>query len=335
MSGQEPRTPLLAVRDLAVHFDAPHAASGVARAVDGVGFEVGEGEVLALFGESGSGKSVTARAILGLIERPGRIVSGSIRFAGRELVGLAEPDYRRVRGREIALVFQDPAAALNPVLTLGEQLCEAPRAHLGLSAAAATERATALLGELGFDGDSSWLARFPHQLSGGQRQRAALAQALLCEPKLVLADEPTTALDPTLVATVVELLRRRARGVGVLWITHDLRVARSIARRAVVLYAGRVVETGPLAELARAPRHPYTRALFDARPSATRRGSPLIAPLGSAGDPSAWPSGCRFHPRCPFADAACAAVEPALAFSLATDLDRGVACHHPLAGAER
>ncbi|MCC6406030.1 MAG: ABC transporter ATP-binding protein [Planctomycetes bacterium] len=329
MNARELRTPLLAVRDLAVHFDAPHSASGVARAVDGVGFEVGEGEVLALFGESGSGKSVTARAILGLVERPGRLVAGSIRFAGRELVGLAESDYRRVRGREIALVFQDPAAALNPVLTLGEQLCEAPRAHLGLTAAAARERATALLGELGFDGDSGWLARFPHQLSGGQRQRAALAQALLCEPKLVLADEPTTALDPTLVATVVELLRRRAseRGTGVLWITHDLRVARSIASRAVVLYAGRVVETGPLAELSRSPRHPYTRALFDARPSATRRGSPLLAPQGSAGDPSAWPSGCRFHPRCPFADAACAAIEPALA--------RGVACHHPLAEAGR
>ncbi|MCK6448971.1 MAG: ATP-binding cassette domain-containing protein [Planctomycetes bacterium] len=326
--------PRLVVRGLDVRFDvrrssgadtrgaedpraeAPRAESigAEAHVVDGLDFELRAGEVLALLGESGSGKSVTARALLGLVDPPGRIVAGSVRFEGRELCGLDEAAWRRVRGREIALVFQDPPATLNPVLTLGEQLCEAPRAHLGLSTNAAAERARALLAELGLDGGEPWLARYPHQLSGGQRQRAALAQALLCEPKLVIADEPTTALDPTLVAVVVELLRRRTRelGTSVLWITHDLRVARMLAQRAIVLYAGRVVEEGPLGELARAPRHPYTQALFAARPGAEKRGRPLSTARGAAGDPTRWPSGCRFHPRCPFADARCAELSPEL-----------------------
>lgn len=323
------REPLLSVRGLDVRFAVPGSAD--ARAVDGVSFDLAAGEVLALLGESGSGKSVTARAILGLIQRPGRIAAGSIRFEGRELVGLGEAEYRRVRGREVALVFQDPPAALNPVLTLGEQLCEAPRTHLGLSRGAAQARAATLLDELGLEDGVRWLGRYPHQLSGGQRQRAALAQALACEPKLVLADEPTTSLDPTLVAVVVELLRRRAlaRSCAVLWITHDLRVARALAGRALVLYAGQVVESGPMAELARAPRHPYTRALFDARLSAARRGEPLLAPSEAAGDPTSWPSGCRFHPRCPLADALCARDAP----ELRTDGARAVACHRPLAEA--
>ncbi|MCE9593512.1 MAG: ABC transporter ATP-binding protein [Planctomycetes bacterium] len=316
---------LLSVRDLAVWFDTPR---GPARAVDGVGFELSAGERIALLGESGSGKTVTAQALLGLVDRPGRIVSGSIRWRGRELVGLDAREYRRIRGREIALVFQDPPAALNPVLSIGEQLTEAPRTHLGLSAASARDRAASLLGELGFEEGGRWLERFPHQLSGGQRQRAALAQALICDPALVLADEPTTALDPTLVFTVIELLRRRAReqGTAVLWITHDLRVARSIAERAVVLYAGRVVERGELAELARAPRHPYTRALFDARLEAAIRGRALAAPVGTSGDPTDWPSGCRFRRRCAFADDHCATWTP----ELVGDARHAIACHHPL-----
>lgn len=333
--------PRLVVRGLDVRFTVRSVGVGdsrtaEARVVDGLDFELGVGEVLALLGESGSGKSVTARALLGLVEPPGRIVAGSVRFEGRELCGLDGEAWRRVRGREIALVFQDPPATLNPVLTLGEQLCEAPRAHLGLSASAAAERARALLAELGLSGDEPWLARYPHQLSGGQRQRAALAQALLSEPKLVIADEPTTALDPTLVAVVVELLRRRTRerGTSVLWITHDLRVARMLAERAVVLYAGRVVEHGPLGELARSPRHPYTQALFAARPGAEKRGRPLSTSRGVAGDPTRWPSGCRFHPRCPFADARCVELAPELRPGPRDPREpsssRAVACHHPL-----
>jgi peptide/nickel transport system ATP-binding protein len=318
-------TPLLEVRALGVHLTTPR---GVARALDGVDFHIDAGETVALLGESGAGKSVCARALLGLVEPAGRIVSGSVRFAGRELTSLAPDELRRVRGRELAWIFQDPAAALNPVLTIGEQLCEAPRAHLGLSLASARERAVELLEELGLAEGERWLERFPHQLSGGQRQRAALAQALLCEPRLVLADEPTTALDPTLVATVIACLRRRVteRATAVLWITHDLRVARALAARALVLYAGRLVETGPLAELARVPRHPYTAALFAARLENASPGEPVPVVRGAAGDPTAWPTGCRFHPRCPRADERCAEAEPALAENGA----RRLACHHPL-----
>jgi peptide/nickel transport system ATP-binding protein len=325
---------LLEVRGLKTYF---RTTAGLVRAVDGISFSVEEGEVLALVGESGSGKSVTSLSILGLVPRPaGFHAGGEILFRGRDLAALAEKDRRPLRGRDISLVFQDPANALNPVMSCGDQVAEGLRLR-GASAAEARAKALALFREVGIPDPERRLREYPHEMSGGMRQRVVIAMALAGGPALLVADEPTTALDVTVQAQILELLlaEREARGMGLLLITHDLGVVAETADRVAVMYAGKIVETGAVEEIFNHPRHPYTRALLDAVPALAPEGAPARGIEGTVPDPSAFPSGCRFHPRCPRADARCAAEEPA--FNDPGDRgDRsggGFACHHPLEAA--
>jgi oligopeptide/dipeptide ABC transporter ATP-binding protein len=305
---------LLDVRGLAVAFDTE---AGPRRAVDDVSFSVDAEERVALVGESGSGKTVTGLALLGLIDPPGRVVDGSIRFDGRELVGASERDYRLVRGREIAMVFQDSLTALNPSLRIGDQVAEAVSVHdSGASRGAAASRAHELLELVGIgDGDGPVRARdYPHQLSGGMRQRVVLAIALANRPKLLVADEPTTALDVTTQAQILALLDelRAEMGLALLFITHDLGVAAGIADRVVVMYAGRVVEEAEASDLFSVPRHPYTRGLLDSSPRLGSVRGVLPAIAGQPPGLSEIPPGCAFHPRCGFAEPRCAEAVPPL-----------------------
>ncbi len=303
---------MLEVRDLEVSFPA---VSGEARAVRGASFRLERGEILGMVGESGSGKTLTALAVLGLVPAPGRIAAGSIRLEGRELRDLAEKDYRKVRGGRIGLVFQEPSAALNPVLTIGSQIVEAIRAHLPLSKREARQRAARLLADLAVPEPEERMRLYPHELSGGQRQRALLAIALAASPDLLLADEPTTALDVTVQAQVLELLAtlRREKGLGILLVSHDLGVVAEVCDRLLVLYAGQVVEEGPTGEVLAAPAHPYTRALLAAVPRAGegRAAGPLASIPGAVPALDALPPGCVFHPRCADAVARCRESEPA------------------------
>jgi peptide/nickel transport system ATP-binding protein len=313
--------PLLSVRDLGVAFDTE---AGVVRAVDGVSFDIYPGETLALVGESGSGKSVTAMSILRLIERGrGRVVAGRILFEGRELSSLAEDDVRSVRGNRIAMVFQEPMSSLNPVFTLGSQIGEPLMIHRGLSAKRARAQAIELLALVNMPAPERRVDEYPHQLSGGMRQRAMLAMALSCRPSLLIADEPTTALDVTVQAQILELLTRLQAelGMSILLITHDLGVVASMAHRAIVMYAGRVVEQADVLGLFDNPRHPYTAGLFDSLPrlgaphgaSGGRVGPGRLRPIeGSVPDALAFPSGCRFHPRCRYAFEPCSRTAPSL-----------------------
>jgi oligopeptide/dipeptide ABC transporter ATP-binding protein len=302
---------LLEVRDLEIVFPVGGKELAVVR---GVSFDVGRGEIVGLVGESGSGKSLSALALLGLIPPPGRIRRGSIRLAGRELVGLGEAALRPVRGGRIGLVFQEPSAALNPVLTVGTQIVEAIRAHRPMPRREARRRAEELLARLAVPDPRRRLAEYPHQLSGGQRQRVLVAIALAAGPDLLVADEPTTALDVTLQAQVLDLFRdlRRDLGLGLLLITHDLAVVAGTCDRVAVMYAGQIVECGPTAELFAAPAHPYTRGLLASLPeigSPAPRGELPAIPgqVPSAGD---LPPGCPFHPRCEARLADCATSEP-------------------------
>ena len=266
--------PVLAVEDLKTHF---FARSGVVKAVDGVSFTVGEGEVLGLVGESGSGKTVTGFSILGLVDPPGRVVAGSIRFAGAELVGCQPETLRAIRGRRIAMVFQDPMMTLNPVLRIDTQMIEAIRAHERVSDKAARARARAALVAVGIASPDERLKSYPHQFSGGMRQRVAIAIALLHRPQLLIADEPTTALDVTIQSQIlaeVQALCAEA-GTALIWITHDLAVVAGLADRIAVMYAGRIVEEGPVDAVLAHPLHPYTRGLIGSVPSRNRRGQPL------------------------------------------------------------
>jgi len=307
--------PLLAVQELSVRIER---AQGAVRPCERVSFTLDAGETVGLVGESGCGKSVTALALLGLLPRPGgRYAGGSIRLEGRELVGASEDELSRLRGRRIAAVFQDPGTSLNPYLTLGEQLVEGPMHHLGLARREAAARAEALLARVGIPDARLRLRAYPHQLSGGQRQRVMIAMALACEPALLVADEPTTALDVTLQAQILELLQdlRRERGLGVLLVSHDLGVVAELCDRVLVLYGGRIVEEGPTADVLARPAHPYTAALLRALP---RLDGPRAARLAALpGLPPALdvpaPDACRFAPRCALARAACLAGEPALA----------------------
>jgi oligopeptide/dipeptide ABC transporter ATP-binding protein len=280
--------------------------------LDGVTFDVLEGETLALVGESGSGKTVTALSILRLLDPPGFVAAGEALWRGRDLLALGTGEMRGVRGREIAMVFQDPLAALNPVITAGRQVEEAVLAHERLSRSAARERSAGLLEEVGIP--RARATAFPHQLSGGMRQRVLLAMALASRPRLLIADEPTTALDVTVQAQILRLLRevQRSRGMSVLLITHDMGVVAELADRVAVMYAGRIVETGPAAAVFDSPRHPYTAALFDAMPRPGASRGPLRAIPGEAPSPSRWPAGCRFHPRCGMSIPACASGPPPL-----------------------
>ncbi len=305
---------LLEVQDLRTHL---LTAGGVVKAVDGVSLDVREGETVALVGESGCGKSMTALSILRLVPQPaGRIVGGQVLFAGRDLLALDEEAMRRVRGKEIAMVFQEPMTSLNPVLTIGRQLTEPPEIHLGMTAGAARERAVELLGLVGISDPERRLAQYPHQFSGGMRQRIMIAMALSCNPSLILADEPTTALDVTIQAQILELMKDLSRrlGVAMLIITHNLGVVARYARRVNVMYAGKIVEQGPAAALYRAPRHPYTLGLLRSVPRLDEPRRARLDPIdGQPPDLARLPPGCAFWPRCPFVLDRCGEEAPPLA----------------------
>jgi oligopeptide/dipeptide ABC transporter ATP-binding protein len=303
---------LLEIRDLVVAF--PGRDGVEIPVVRGLSLEVGRGEMVGLVGESGCGKSMTSLAVLGLVPPPGRIAGGSIRFDGRELVGLSEAALRTVRGRRVGLVFQEPAAALNPVLTAGQQVVEAIRAHRRISVADARRRAVDLLSRLALPEPERKLRDYPHQLSGGQRQRVLLAIALAAGPDLLIADEPTTALDVTVQAQVLELLAdlRRELGLSVLLITHDLAVVAGSCDRIAVAYAGKVVEEGRVRDLFAAPLHPYSRGLLASVPRLGRPGprGGLPSIPGQVPSPASLPPGCAFHPRCAERRPECSVVDP-------------------------
>jgi oligopeptide/dipeptide ABC transporter ATP-binding protein len=269
----------------------------------GVDLRLAPGRVHGLAGESGSGKTMTGLAVLGLLPHGAR-ASGAVRLGERDLLAMPPKELNRVRGGEIAMVFQDPATSLHPMLTVGKQLTEHMRHHLGLGRAEARARAVELLAKVRIPGPAEAFGRFPHQFSGGMRQRIAIAVALACRPRLLIADEPTTALDVTVQAGIIRLLDRlrREQGLSIVLITHDLGVLSSIADRVAVFYAGRVVELGPRADVLGHPRHPYTRGLLDALPHPEAAERPLVAIPGSPPAPSAIPPGCPFHPRCAYAE---------------------------------
>ncbi len=305
-----PAEPLLQIRDLSVAF---RTERGLVRAVEGVSLDVEAGRVLGLVGESGSGKTQTLLSILGLILDPNAVLSGSVRLDGEELVGMPHRRLRRIRGARAAMIFQDPMTALTPVHTVGWQIVEQIRAHSSLSKRAARDKAVALLAECGIPDPARVVERYPHELSGGMRQRVVIAMAVSCEPRLIVADEPTTALDVTVQAQILALLDRlrRDHGTGIVFVTHDLGVVSEIADTVAVMYAGRIVESGPVQALFAAPRHPYTHGLFNSIPPlrgprpARLTGIPGLPP--SRGAPEA---GCAFAPRCAYAFAPCAARPP-------------------------
>jgi len=309
MPAAQPASPTLEVRDLRTHF---FTRAGVVRAVDGVSFTVARGEVLGLVGESGSGKSVTGFSILGLVDPPGRVVGGSIRFRGRELVGLAEAEMRALRGARIAMIFQDPMMTLNPVLRIDTQMIEAIRAHAQVSRASARQRARESLVRVGIAAPDERLRAYPHQFSGGMRQRVAIAIALLNEPDLIIADEPTTALDVTIQAQILFEAQKLCRetGTAMIWITHDLTVVAGLADRICVMYAGRDVEQGSVDEVLDRPAHPYTYGLIGSVPSRNRRGRPLHQIPGMTPSLLELAPGCAFRSRCPRAEEGCAAEPP-------------------------
>jgi oligopeptide/dipeptide ABC transporter ATP-binding protein len=301
-------SPLLSVEGLTTVFDTP---GGPVPAVDGVSFDIRQGETLGLVGESGSGKSVSALSIMRLVQPPGRIHAGHIRFKGRDLLDLSEREMRRVRGADIALIFQEPMTALNPVFTVGDQIGETLLVHGRASRRDAHAQAIALLEAVRIPDPVSRVRDYPHQLSGGMRQRVLIAMALACRPSLVIADEPTTALDVTIQADILDLLReeRTALGLSLLLITHDLGVIAGTADRVAVMYAGRIVEAGPVRDVFHRPQHPYTRGLLASMPGGTP-GQRLHAIDGSVPRLGALPQGCAFNPRCPDRFERCTSVPP-------------------------
>ncbi|MGZ8691715.1 MAG: ABC transporter ATP-binding protein [Gaiellaceae bacterium] len=323
-------TALLEVEGLRVRLPTPR---GFATIVDGVDYQVEPAEVFGVAGESGSGKTISMLALLGLLPA-GAVVEGRAAFGGKDLLRLSASELRAVSGRDIGMVFQDPMTSLHPMLSVGRQLTEHVRRHLGLGRSAATQRATDLLEQVRIPDPSSALHAYPHQFSGGMRQRIAIAIALACGPRLLIADEPTTALDVTVQAGILRLLDglRREHDLSVVLITHDLAVMSSIADRISIFYAGRVVESGPRDELLQRPRHPYTRALLDALPHPeAARDTPLIAIKGTPPSPQQIPAGCPYHPRCSYAIEFCTTNDPALALVGG----RSLACHvDPFADAE-
>lgn len=316
--------PLLEVRDLATHF---FTRAGVVKSVDGVSFSLRRGEVLGLVGESGSGKSVTGFSLLGLIDPPGRIVSGSIRFQGRELVGMKPKEIAAVRGRHIAMVFQDPTMTLNPLLTVADQMRLAILAHERASRSAIRDRAVEVLRIVGIPDAARRLDAYPHQFSGGMRQRVALAIALLHRPSLIVADEPTTALDVSVQAQILAEVKQLVANLGtsLIWISHDLATVSALADTIEVMYAGRIVEKGPTRQVLSSPVHPYTRGLLDSLPARAQPGAPLPYIPGTTPSLLALPGGCSFAPRCGRADAACIEMP-----GLKTHGQRAFRCHHPL-----
>ena len=283
-------------------------------AVDDISFSLDTGEIVGLVGESGSGKSVTSRSILGLIPQPPGAVKGSIRLEGVELVGQSQRDLQRVRGERVAMIFQDPMTSLNPVYSISEQVAETLRFHKGLGQAEAMQRTVDLFVRVGLPRAKERLRAYPHELSGGMRQRVMIAMAIACDPRLLIADEPTTALDVTIQAQILDLLRElnQERGMGLLLITHDLGIVAETCQRVMVMYAGRIVEQAPATALFAQPLHPYTIGLLNSIPSIEQRRERLQPISGAPPDLARRPSGCSFHPRCPLARDRCQAEVPAL-----------------------
>jgi peptide/nickel transport system ATP-binding protein len=302
---------LLAVKDLRVEFPT---RQGTLVAVDGVSLTIAPGEVLGVVGESGAGKSLTGAAVIGLIDPPGRIGAGEVWLGGRRIDNLPAEGLRRVRGREIGAVFQDPLTSLNPLYTIGRQLTETMMTHLNLSSSAARSRALELLAEVGIPAPKRRFDHYPHQFSGGMRQRVVIALALAANPKLIIADEPTTALDVSIQAQIIALLKRlcREHGTAVMLITHDMGVIAETADRVAVMYAGRIAEIGPVADVIHRPRHPYTQGLMGSIPSIVAEREALAQIEGSMPRLTAIPAGCAFHPRCPHAFERCRRERPEL-----------------------
>ncbi|WP_454655854.1 ABC transporter ATP-binding protein [Bosea beijingensis] len=316
-------TPVLVVENLETQFAS---SAGLVRAVDGVSFSVDRGEILGLVGESGSGKSITGFSILGLIEPPGRVAGGRILFQGEDLVGLPTERLRRLRGKKIAMIFQDPMMTLNPVLSIETQMVEAVLAHDTVSREEARVRSRDALGLVGIPSPEERLKAYPHQFSGGMRQRVAIAIALLHKPDLIIADEPTTALDVTIQGQILFEVRRLASefGMALIWISHDLGVVASLADRIAVMYAGRIVETGATDDVLDRPAHPYTRGLMEALPANAARGERLHPIPGLSPSPLARPAGCAFRTRC-FAASEVCQQEPK-----PQGVSHSFRCHHPL-----
>ncbi|GAA3296932.1 ABC transporter ATP-binding protein [Streptomyces cinereospinus] len=313
---------LLDVRDLHVEF---HTRDGIAKAVNGVSYGVDAGETLAVLGESGSGKSVTAQAVMGILDTPpGRITGGEVLFRGRDLLRLKEAERRRVRGAEMAMIFQDALSSLNPVLSVGDQLGEMFVVHRGMSKKDARARAVELMDRVRIPAARERVRQYPHQFSGGMRQRIMIAMALALEPALIIADEPTTALDVTVQAQIMDLLAelRRELDMGLILITHDLGVVADVADRIAVMYAGRIVESAPVHDLYKAPAHPYTRGLLESVPRLDRKGRELHAIRGLPPSLLDIPPGCAFHPRCPMARDVCRTDVPPAARGVRTAPER-------------
>jgi peptide/nickel transport system ATP-binding protein len=331
--------PLLIVRDLRTYF---YTDGGVAKSVDGVSFEIGAGETVGLVGESGCGKSVTALSLLRLIRPPGRIEPGSaIQFDGKNLVSIDEKSMRSIRGARIAMVFQEPMTALNPVFTVGDQIAEVVRVHHGGSKQEARRRAIEMLETVGIPSPAERVDDYPHQLSGGMRQRVVIAMALVMNPALVIADEPTTALDVTIQAQILELLGslQQKFGTSILLITHDLGVVAETASRVIVMYGGEIVEEASVRELFAAAHHPYTEGLLNAMPQVGQDRERLATIPGTVPPPTAWPTGCRFHDRCQYSWDRCASEHPKLyqigeghmsRCHLAVEPDRRAHPHEPM-----
>ena len=305
-------TPLLSVENLRTHFQTPN---GPVRAVDGVSFELHSGETLGIVGESGCGKTVACLSILGLVDEPGRIEPGSsIRLRDNELTQASNEEMRTVRGNEISMIFQEPMTSLNPVWTVGNQIAEAVRIHRRTKSGAARARAIEMLGLVGIPDPDRRVDDYPHELSGGMRQRVMIAMALACDPSLLIADEPTTALDVTIQAEILDLLAdlKERLGMAMIFVSHDLGVVSEIADRVIVMYGGQVVESGRAGDIFDRPHHPYTEGLLRSIPRVTERIPRLAVIPGSVPSPVAWPSGCRFHTRCPYRWARCGSELPPL-----------------------
>ena len=303
------RDVLLQVDDLRTHFRTP---AGVVRAVDGVSFDVPAGGSVGIVGESGSGKSVTSLSIMRLVSAPGFLAGGRILFRGRDIAGLSEREFRSIRGRDLSLVFQDPMSALNPVYPVGVQVAEALRAHQNLTRGQARDRAVELFAMVGIPAPERRVDEYPHKLSGGMRQRVTIAMALANEPGLLILDEPTTALDVTIQAQILDLVRelRRRVNTAVLLISHDIGVVAEICENVVVMYGGRVMESGPVEQVTKNPRHPYTAGLLDSIPTREMKGRPLRTIGGTVPNPVRMPPGCPFQPRCPKAMDICSTPPP-------------------------
>jgi len=322
--------PLLEIENLSVDFPT---TAGRLKAVDRVSLSVAEGEVLGIVGESGSGKSVTMLAMMGLVAYPGEVRAERMSFAGRDLLRMSARERRAIAGRDVAMVFQEPTSSLNPCFTVGFQLGETLRLHQGLDRAKRKKRAIELLDQVGIPAPETRLEAYPHQLSGGMNQRVMIAMAIACNPRLLIADEPTTALDVTIQAQILDLLisLQRERGMALILITHNMGVVSETAQRVMVMYAGQVVEEQPAGRLFAAPRHPYTSALLSALPERSAGRNRLATIPGVVPGLHDRPTGCLFNPRCRYTDARCRAEEPALRHIAGAD----VRCHYPLDAPQR